>query len=67
MILDIKNANKLQKFIFQNSLKDRMTYDNISAAVKRRRDYKMIFYANIYINRKRIFNLIGQCKKVHFA
>ena len=37
LILDIKNANRLQNF-FQNSAKERVTSFNISATVKRRRD-----------------------------
>ena len=37
-IVDMKNANKVQKRFLQNSKKDRMTHFNASVTVKRRRD-----------------------------
>ena len=37
-ILGMKNANRAQKFIFQNSTKNRMTHFNISVLLKRHRD-----------------------------
>ena len=37
-ILDMKNANRAQKFIFQSSTKNRMTHFNIFVLVKRHRD-----------------------------
>ena len=37
-ILDMKNANRAEKILLQNGTEDRITYFNISATVKRRRD-----------------------------
>ena len=37
-ILGMKNANRAQKFIFQNNTKNRMTHFNISVLLKRHRD-----------------------------
>ena len=37
-IFDVKNANKVQKKFFLNSIEDTMTHFNIFIAIKRRRD-----------------------------
>ena len=34
----MKNANRAEKILLQNGTEDRITYFNISATVKRRRD-----------------------------
>ena len=43
--LDVKNANKVQKKIFQNSTKDRMTRFNVSVVVKCRREELVEFFS----------------------